>query len=277
MKNTKKYKHKPTGKLYYKTDIGTYLLTEAPHGFQIPKNIVESGNDWELVVEKDYEILSFKHKDNPNNDFSGVLMWYRTDGGMFTCLNHAQNFEENLLNNIDYCIHSVKRLSDGEIFTVGDKLYCESGSCIIEDIELVGVDPSKFILFSTLYKHDSWNLSSKLSMSLAKKAIERPVLFTTEDGVDIYNGDTFYSFRVPCEYRNEFGPINSHIAKEGTGYSKSIKEWKDFSTIEKAKEYIFNNSPLLTLKDLEQIVNAHYVKEPSWYKLAIKIAKDKLK
>ena len=60
---------------------------------------------WQEVVEKDYEILSFK-----------------LPGNNIVDLKYARNNLKFMLKNSSvYQIYSVKRLSDGEIFTIGDK------------------------------------------------------------------------------------------------------------------------------------------------------------
>ena len=58
---------------------------------------------WEKVVEKNYEILSFISKE-----------WCIAQLSYFTC-------ENNFTGNDVWKIYSVKRLSDGEVFTIGDK------------------------------------------------------------------------------------------------------------------------------------------------------------
>ena len=65
---------------------------------------------WEKVEDKDYEILSYE--DNFGNVFS-------KKGDLFT--------NDKLTYGPQYCleyfkIYSIKRLSDGEVFTVGDKI-----------------------------------------------------------------------------------------------------------------------------------------------------------
>jgi hypothetical protein len=63
------------------------------------KHVENSPEFWEEVVEKDYEILKYHSIENPSI-------------GRTTC---------NSKLNDTYSIYSVKRLSDGEVFTVGDK------------------------------------------------------------------------------------------------------------------------------------------------------------
>ena len=81
------------------------VLLEANHiykGFRFNydvRHVENSPGFWEEVVEKDYEILKYHSIENPSI-------------GRTTC---------NSKLNDTYNIYSVKRLSDGEVFTVGDK------------------------------------------------------------------------------------------------------------------------------------------------------------
>lgn len=58
------------------------------------------------VIEKDYELLSII----PNNSLKGIIFNYNCPE------------IESYLKFGDYNIHSVKRLSDGEVFTVGEEV-----------------------------------------------------------------------------------------------------------------------------------------------------------
>lgn len=72
---------------------------------------------WEEVVEKDCKILSFK--------ITHFAMYFEaTDKngnslGMFGPPNKRESLEQCIEK---YVIYSIKRLSDGEVFTVGDKI-----------------------------------------------------------------------------------------------------------------------------------------------------------
>ena len=72
---------------------------------------------WKLVVEKDYEILSL---------IEGKFI--------YPCDKYGEDFINQLFNTLGVSIHSVKRLSDGEIFTIGDKVI--DGN-IINEFELI--------------------------------------------------------------------------------------------------------------------------------------------
>ena len=69
-------------------------------------------------------------------------------------------------------------------------------------------------------------------------------LFTSEDGVNIFEGDI--SFGVNSNFKlSEIKHINKLYIYPNV---------KEFSTKEKAEEYILYNKPLLTLKDIEELL-----------------------
>ena len=70
-------------------------------------------------------------------------------------------------------------------------------------------------------------------------------LFTTEDDVDIFEGDNFYSTRKDCS-----GIIIKYKGNSFEIASKKHKDFVDFSTKEKAEEYILMNKPVLSLSDV---------------------------
>lgn len=87
----------------------TWLKIE--EGLEI--NVKHYSEFWEPVVEKDYEIISIKCK-VPN---FGSYILNKISNGKF-----ANEYKQINLDLEFYDIHSVKRLSDGEVFTVGDKV-----------------------------------------------------------------------------------------------------------------------------------------------------------
>ena len=74
--------------------------------------------------------------------------------------------------------------------------------------------------------------------------VKQPLL-TTEDGVDIYEGDVFYSTR-----KNGLGSILKYTGHPLENASKKNEDFVDFSTKEKAEEYILMNKPVLSLSDV---------------------------
>lgn len=133
----KKFKHIPTGDIWTECKAPAYIgLICNKLGDKLPL-IYTAGKDWEQLCpkcqdkgylgfeynrvacecmiknqkKKEYEILTFKGRDSltfrvGDRFHSGVLR--------FT--------EEQLLSMPHWKIFSIKRLSDGEVFTIGDKI-----------------------------------------------------------------------------------------------------------------------------------------------------------
>jgi len=75
---------------------------------------------------------------------------------------------------------------------------------------------------------------------------DKPVLFTTEDGVEIRSGQTVCYVLPNFETKN-WTP---------SGYDNKIsEELKYFSTPEAAEQYILENKPFLSIKDIEIMAN----------------------
>lgn len=72
--------------------------------------------------------------------------------------------------------------------------------------------------------------------------IKQP-LFTTEDGVDIFEGDSYYSYNLELDISSKFDSACLKISGKNT-------DNKYFSTKEKAEEYILMNKPCLSLNDV---------------------------
>ena len=133
---------------------------------------------YQEVVEKDYEILSMECNKSSLLHFNNV--------------ESSINF---MLKN-DYSIHSVKRLSDSEIFAIGDIVKCEDCKGKItsleiydNDIYLTGIDNETPFGFTLCKALDCFEIPQK---------VKKP-LFTTEDGVGIFEGDI--SFGVNSNFK----------------------------------------------------------------------------
>jgi hypothetical protein len=199
---------------------------------------------WKLIIEKDYEILSFKvsngylyNKINNSDDY--LLEENVCDG--------ETNTYDNMINNINYKIHSVKRLSDGEIFTVGDKLI---DNYIIREFEiknnnlLTWFQKESFSSYIKPIQGKSGNSQFDYINSLKKI---KQSLFTTEDGVDVFEGDNFYNIN------NKDWLLRNIIKINLLDYQTYYKNQINFSTKEKAEEYILMNKPCLSLNDVATI------------------------
>lgn len=183
------------------------------------KEVLDS-NFWEEVIQKDYEVLE--------------------------------------QYSVDYLeppvIHSVKRLSDGEIFKVGNKVkytgnlyknHCTIGTINAHDTGCV--------------VHSTKGYKDFLENINYLEKINEPVMIT-EDGVELNYGDEHF----PVELRF----FKLHRNAKAPSYSNSSKQkFKIFSTKEKAEEYIIDNKPCLSLNDIKSEINLHWVQEMNLEKL----------
>lgn len=193
------------------------------NGFNnVGKNIDQFPEFWEEIVEKDYEILSYYQESNVH----GKYVYYKS---------HMENWE--FIEKQNYKIHSVKRLSDGEVFTIGNKVRISKlqhdGSFIINKFYF-DCNDEKLLC--------NGKCTGNGHVSITKIEHSKP-LFTTEDGVDIFEGDKYY--------RNSGWHFESckfiHTATKDTKFFMSDKP---FSTKEKAEEYILMNKPCLSINDI---------------------------
>ena len=198
--------------------------------FRIPNPWLYKYN-WEEIIEKDYEILSFRgrrFKEDiwkllPNGDYNyGII---NIDG------NYKNWSKDMCLKALD--IHSIKRLSDSEVFTVGDKT--NNGTISKFEVDTSGVR----VFFEEKPKN------YHVSLNTIKHA--KTALFRTEDGVDIFEGDIIFGVNMDWK-------VFSHY----TDLQNKVKSWgikPIFSTKEAAEEYINLKKPYLSNKDVLDEIN----------------------
>lgn len=198
--------------------------------FHQPLHIVENQPEfWEEIVKEEYEILFYYSK------------------SLEYIFKSSQFEEPQFGGNSEWQIYSIKRLSDGEIFTIGDKVFSEYVNYTINKIGIV----NDKCMVSALYDTNNPN-GSRLHYNLNNLKKAKQKLFTTEDGVDIFEGDIFYNtwdMKIP----------NKEIAvsKKKDFYNEKPvnKLYKVFSTKEAAEEYILMNKPCLSINDVRNCIN----------------------
>lgn len=141
-----------------------------------------------------------------------------------------------------------------ETFTIGDKTTLGIITC--------------FRLLDNEIMVDFDNKNSILLRSKKLQKAKQP-LFTTEDGVDIFEGDNIYwvninTFeKINCnKYNDDLGEISIKSLLSKKYECKAIA----FSTKEKAEEYILYNKPVLSLTEIWEIIDTS-----SYLKLKSKI------
>jgi hypothetical protein len=203
--------------------------------------IEEHSEFWEKVIEKDYEILAFKYSR------LGVFAYPQKDDRF------SISKEQNLLKGHStaekmigsgYKIHVVRRLSDGEIFTVGDEI-------IYNEVFPTKLKIKSFQIFNgelLVHKDCTMNTNKLFEIQHYKKP-----LLTTEDGVDIFKGDTYYFVTL-----NDKSHSNWKIQEGSCDWDNPKKPPLGeitFSTREKAREYVLMGKPLnISLKELCSVI-----------------------
>lgn len=81
-------------------------------------------------------------------------------------------------------------------------------------------------------------------------------LFTTEDGVDIFEGDKYWFVTIGSGTGRQIWSITQSKAIKGQDFSNK-KLWKDFSTKEAANQYVMYNSELLSIQDVFSIIEKY--------------------
>jgi len=187
-------------------------------------------------VCKDWEIVSLKHK-----YCSSVNYWHPLKG-----------WPNEDIDFVNYEIHSVRRLSDNSIFTVGEK-----------------TQQGKIVLFSLsdetgLHVHiDSIPLTYAYPYEISEIDKIKQPLFTTEDGREIFEGDEYWFFYPNYE-------VCKSVAKKDF-----VPSNKTFSTEDAANEYILTKKCLLSLSEIGSVVGGDISRNK--IEELRKIAKSKLK
>lgn len=228
------------------------FITEDPEYVDFPEY-------WEKYVEKDYEILSFYalNINGLGTTVDDTYIWLRdktTVQNKWSRLGYMTSpyTYDEMLKHPNYAIHSIKRLSDGVIFTVGDKVDFHSlhhyTNYKIDAIRFGFRDSNK--IYFDLSKNRGDDTYAGLALEYAE--LTKKFLFTTVDGVDIFVGDKYWF-------------VYSWITKEATAHDAIYHDLPKYywSTKKAAEEYILFNKPCLSLEDVKKLDPNNY----AWGKL----------
>lgn len=198
---------------------------------------------WQEVVEKDYEILSFKYNNDPtHNGFDANLQQNGTYHHSKLYDNNTGTKLERMFQLNNYQIHSIKRLSDGEVFTVGDKLTYGT----LTSINIIQNSVKLWLNFKS--SGGEWDIKDMIK---SKKP-----LFTTEDGVEMFEGDSYW-----CVNTNpHLWTMWLQTSKATTQINKGVLI---FSTKKAAEKYIQQNKPMYSLQDIKTLcrnLNQSYIR-----------------
>ncbi len=200
---------------------------------------------WEKVVEKDYEILSFIVNKNYNKLNKGEIL-YRKEGGIFEGFSNDgtnskiwSKSDTDLLKLPHWSIYSVKRLSDDEVFTIGDKITSYKTTKTITKINIPRSNPND-VGFTTYSEKYTNSTGYQYLFEDKVEKVKKP-LFTTEDGVELFSTeDRIY----------EVTPLFANILNRSAGLGPQYSNTKIFSTKEAAEDYVLMNKPCLSINDV---------------------------
>lgn len=197
---------------------------------------------WEEIIEKDYEV-SVLYSNNTSFCYLGEngLYYYKASIGCGSTL-------ENCLK-AGWGIFSVKRLSDGKVFTIGENASSAryKGSHKIKSFSI-----RQKVINSSMC--GSWNYDGvgriwvewddNAGNTWLESIEHYKPLFTSVDGKEIYKGDIFYVVD------NRFFKL-----RRTCGGNFQNDKWKNirFASKEKALDYIIYNKPCLSIKDVEYL------------------------
>ena len=213
-----------------------HSIDSSKFGSLPPDEVENNPKFWKEITRKDYQILSFTL--NTNSKIFPI------DEKQFSSVSNMNEY----LNRINGNIHSVKRLIDNEIFTVGDivkdsnnlnrviskiKIYSESYPPLVGALQIFYSDGD--------YRLGFWDH--------IKDVQKREYKFTTQDGYKIYKGDQFYPVCIKDGFAFGYEPFtfcsqqwtkrpNQKDAFKYFKKKKNAKHWADFNRLEYSKKDI---------------------------------------
>ena len=197
---------------------------------------------------KKYKLI----KEYPGSDHEGIIVSLKTPNGLYEGYQynyyskHVENNPEYweeviekdyqildtiIKNNLKQEISSVKRLSDGEVFTVGDKItgYSYEDARSIQTIKIC-----RYTGMIELEQEKGFT-----SLCAATK-VKQPI-FLTHNGKDIFEGDKVWYVNKENFYYDYI------LAFPEVKFNSEIRAY--FLTRVEAEEYIERNKPLFTTED----------------------------
>lgn len=203
---------------------------------------VSNGNDWEIT-----EFISSK--------IQLIEKWHRiayNDGRLKkgVTVHYDEILKNALAHNLIEQILQVKRLSDNEVFTIGDEISCWGRKGKVESITVI-----KDEVYIKPENEHAWRLSGITKLQKAT-----PILFTTFDNVPIYEDFKSVLYSV-SKQTFQLGMVgNEVISLIQSGHHL---HYLYFAKEKHAHEYILFNSPKLSLNDLLSVWDDGYIQNQS--------------
>lgn len=144
-------------------------------------------------------------------------------------------------------VHSIKRVSDGTVFTVGDRIYAHRDSHIIYTIKEIELWYDHEVIFYTKEENTGYVGGSKqqgVNMGVCFQSLTP--LIKTEDGYEIFNENELL-WDVSTENWDYLGQTQAQFF---AGCLKGMSDRKAFYKKKNAKRFLLLNRPMLSVNDL---------------------------
>jgi len=225
------------GFIVFERHCGMYhnIETGNMYGSQMIENQPEYWEEVKEVLQSDYQIISF------STDFWDGRLAILDEDGRYATSPGALGWSlkellevGNSVKNEAVKIHSVKRLSDGEVFTVGDSVKVYEYS-YIKNITGIIINSNPLVKEGIWLRYDSG--SSHLSHATK---VKQPI-FLTHDGKDIFVGDRIIWVNKDSLLHGVF------TADYGSLFCSNQHAY--FTSAIDAQDYIEKNKVLFTTED----------------------------
>lgn len=208
-----------------------------------------SGRDWEITCMK------YQHKAH------NTYFCLQPNGKFVTEDYPSEEFDlhDDLLNNKlgkPYSIHSVRRLSDGEVFSIGDQIgWGDIGNYRTTLLSFrINTNREGRLEFEYQVTEKTRSFCDFIdAVRLHKNHIPppKPVLFTTEDGKEIFDKDQKVYWLLTK------GTWEQNTETADKYYKNHNEDWKVFSSEDARLDYILNHKPCLSVNDIFVITHTN--------------------
>jgi len=198
------------------------------------------------VAVPEYEILSFKVKYPP------FVIFKKMDNGMFGNLGDGIISEKDMIS-IGHEIYSVKRVSDGETFSLRDICQSETGYVYCPIKRFFIKDELMYVQFD----EGHGNNDGCLTINSIQKAKPKQVLFTDEFGNNVYEGENVYSVRKVDWYDSD-ETFEAHAGSMSLGINRKKNVWWYFLSKQDKDRFILENKPIMvSYKEIADLAPNH--------------------
>jgi len=280
----RKFKHKTTGRIATETSSEKNYKVSEPKNFTIPKWIIENSNDWVEIIEYPvgtkivdtyldtkgyvYEKLQdgkwgigtqtyftipensigenkrFRVLKESEKDYQILELITNTFVGVTSCSVDIEAFENKSKSTSKWQINKIRRLSDGEEFSLGDTL--KFGKKFIGKLTKIGISDCESDLGKNIltFKNDNPILGDWWKIDELNKPMH---LTVSEDKVKLFEGSKCYMVYLPLtsQVTNKIDEVVLKLEHIPNPSYRLL-----FHSKKKAIGYITLNRPSLSINDI---------------------------